>query len=115
MNTLRNTKPIKFTLTNRKSSGYGRTPGQATILYKAGLDPSLDIPDSEVSVVTYQARNSLSMSTSTKVARPLSGCEVQYGSVHKRKSGYHFEGLQAGLARCTACVAGDGKMADFRG
>ncbi|MBU8869463.1 MAG: cell surface protein SprA [Gemmatimonadales bacterium] len=72
LNTLRSTKPIKLTLTSRKSSSYGRTPGQATFWYQAGLDPSLDIPESDVNVFVFQDRKNLSMSTSTKVVRSLS-------------------------------------------
>ena len=77
LNTVRNSKPIKFTLTERKNSAYARTTGQPTFLYKSGLESTLDIPDSLVNVFDFRDRKSVSISTSTQIVKSLS-LDVNY-------------------------------------
>lgn len=79
MNTLRNTNPVKVTVSQRRSSAYGRTTGKATFWYLAGLEQGLDIPDSLVNVYSATERKSLSASTSTKVTTTLS-LDVKYST-----------------------------------
>lgn len=78
-NTLRNTNPIKVTVSQRRSAAYGRTTGQPTFWYKAGLQQELDIPDSLVNVFSASERKSLSASTSTKLSNTLS-LDVKYST-----------------------------------
>lgn len=77
MDTLRNAQPIKVTMTDRKSASYGRTPVQAGFWFKAGLDHTLDIPDSLVATYTLVDRKDLSLATTTKVTNNLS-LDVKY-------------------------------------
>lgn len=78
-NTLRNTNPIKVTVSQRRSSAFGRTTGMPTFWYLSGLQQGLDIPDSLVNVFNAQERKSLSMSTSTKIVNSLS-LDVKYST-----------------------------------
>ncbi len=72
LSVMRNIQPIKATFTQRKNRFYGRSTIGADFWFKTGLASEFDIPDSSYSTGIWDVRESISLSTTTKINRNLS-------------------------------------------
>jgi len=74
---LRQIKPVKITFSDDRSSTYGRIYTDVSWWYKAAFQTELDIPDTTYVSHGSQSRQSLTLSTSTQLARTIS-LDVKY-------------------------------------
>ena len=75
---LREMTPVKVTWTDKKSSSYSRYLGDVPFWYKSGLLPEIAGADSLAVSYALQDRKSLSVGSTTKLARTVS-LDVKYG------------------------------------
>ena len=68
---IRNMSPVKVTLTNRRTSSYTRIQERAAFWFKTGLVSSLDTADSLYSGQVGTDRESLSLSSASKLSRNI--------------------------------------------
>ncbi len=77
LNVLRGATPVKMTISRKKNSSYARLDGTAPFWYQAGLDNSLDVPDSLYASMSFQDRKDLTLSTTTKMNKNI-GLDLKY-------------------------------------
>ncbi len=78
LNVFRNMTPVKMTVSNKKNSSYSRLQQTAPFWYQAGFANTLDVADSLYAAMSFQDRNDLNISTSTKVNKNIS-MDFKYG------------------------------------
>ncbi|MBU2499799.1 hypothetical protein KJ682_00585, partial [bacterium] len=81
LNILRESTPVKVTLSDKRSSSYTRLEDTAPFWYMAGLENSLDVPDTMYAARASQESRSLNLSTTTKINRNV-GFDVKYGETN---------------------------------
>ncbi|MFH2053934.1 MAG: cell surface protein SprA [bacterium] len=81
LNILRESTPVKVTLSDKRSSSYTRLEETAPFWYMAGLENSLDVPDTMYAARASQESRSLNLSTTTKINRNV-GFDVKYGETN---------------------------------
>ncbi len=69
---LRNTSPVKVTLTRRRNSNYVRLLDTASFWYEAGFTSGLDVDAARFAAHGFDEQESVTLATNTKVTRQLS-------------------------------------------
>jgi hypothetical protein len=78
LDTLRNTTPVKVTYTDNRNSAYARIQDKASFWYKTGLVNELSTADSLYASSSFDKRQSLSLSTTSKMTNNIA-LDVKFG------------------------------------
>jgi hypothetical protein len=76
---LRNTQPVKVTLTRRRNSSYVRLLDPASFWYEAGFTSGLDVDATRFAARGFDEQESVTLATNTKLTRQLS-LDLKYAS-----------------------------------
>lgn len=81
---LRNTTPLKLTLTTRDQSSYARLLDRASFWYQAGFTGDIDADPSRYASSLFDEQETVSLSTTTKLARSLA-LDLKYSRTDSRR------------------------------
>ncbi len=81
---LRNTSPLKVTLTRRRNSNYVRLLDPATFWYEAGFNSELDVDAARFAAHGFDEQESVTLATNTRVTRQLS-LDLKYSNNNSRR------------------------------
>lgn len=104
---LRNTQPLKITLTTRDNSSYVRLLDPASFWYQAGFTRDLDVDPSRYASSGFDSQETVSLATSTKLTRVLS-LDMKYGRTDSRREqvGSESRNLRADWPDLTMSLTG---------
>lgn len=93
---LRNTQPVKVTLTRRRNSNYVRLLDTASFWYQAGFTSGLDVDAARFAAHQFDEQESVTLATNTKLTRQLS-LDLKYArnNTLREQLGSDSRGLRA--------------------